>query len=340
MMLLLTTAAALLMAWLLTGLMRRYALRSQLLDIPNERSSHTAPTPRGGGVAIVATFLAATAASAAWAGLPGGLAAAVLGAGTLVALLGYVDDRRSLPARVRLAGHMAAAAWVLGWVGPISPVPIFGVAVDLPWLSLALCWVFIVWMINLFNFMDGIDGLAGAEAAATALGGAFLWWWIQPAGAWGLSVLFAASALGFLIWNFPPARIFMGDAGSGFIGLCLATLALWSARGQPLLFWAWLILVGGFMVDATTTLVRRHRRGERVHEPHRNHAYQYASRQLGAHRPVTLAMITINVVWLFPLGLAVASGRLDGALGVLIAYAPLVALALRYKAGDRAGQGS
>lgn len=330
--------SVLLMAWWLTGLMRRYALRSHLLDVPNARSSHVQPTPRGGGVAIVVSFLLATGASVAAGVLPGGLGAALIGAGSLVAVLGYVDDRRSLSAGFRLTGHMVAAAWVVACVGPIGPVPLFGVQVDIPWLSVALCWLFIVWMINLFNFMDGIDGLASAEAVAVALGGSFLWWWVQPTGAWSLGVLFAAAAAGFLLWNFPPARIFMGDAGSGFIGLCLATLALWSARGQPALFWSWLVMLGGFMVDSTTTLLRRYRRGERVHEPHRNHAYQYAARLVGAHRPVTLGMTAINVLWLFPWALAATNGWVDGLVAVVVAYIPLVVLAFRLKAGDRAAQ--
>jgi Fuc2NAc and GlcNAc transferase len=118
----------------------------------------------------------------------------------------------------------------------------------------------------------------------------------------------------------------------------VALLALWCGQSAPLLFWSWFILIGCFMVDATTTLVRRVRRREKFFEAHRSHAYQYASRRAGRHLPVTLACGAINLLWLLPLAAAVALGRLDGTLGVVIAYAPLVWLAFRYKAGDPTAQ--
>lgn len=151
--------------------------------------------------------------------------------------------------------------------------------------------------------------------------------------------MFAASVGGFLMLNFPPARIFMGDAGSGFLGFVMAVLALWSSTQVPQLFWCWAILSGCFLVDATTTLVRRVVRGERFHVAHRNHAYQYAARRHGSHRRVTLAVLCINTFWLLPLAVAVALGALDGAAGMLAACLPLVGLAYRYKAGDKAAQG-
>jgi Fuc2NAc and GlcNAc transferase len=153
-----------------------------------------------------------------------------------------------------------------------------------------------------------------------------------------VAVLFAACVAGFLCWNFPPARIFMGDAGSGFLGLVVALLALWSARNAPHLVWSWVILSAVFLVDATTTLVRRVRRGERFAEAHRNHAYQYAARLHGSHRVITLVVLAVNIVWLLPIAVVVALRWLDGIAGVAVAIAPLVWLAFHYKAGDRAGQ--
>jgi Fuc2NAc and GlcNAc transferase len=131
----------------------------------------------------------------------------------------------------------------------------------------------------------------------------------------------------------------MGDAGSGFLGLVVALLALWCGQATPALFWSWFILVGCFMVDATTTLIRRVRRGEKFHEAHRSHAYQYASRVQGSHKLVSLTVGAINLVWLLPIALLVALRLLDGVVGTLIAYAPLVWIAFNYKAGDRASQG-
>jgi Fuc2NAc and GlcNAc transferase len=325
-------------SWALTSSVRRYALRSDLLDHPNARSSHTVPTPRGGGVAIVVSYLALVALFALTESVDVRLAVALLGSGALVAALGFLDDRRPLPARWRFAGHLLAAAWVIAWIGPLPPAPIFGFVVDLGVGAVFISGLHLVWSINQFNFMDGIDGIASLEAISVALGGAFVWWLVQPQGDWPLAVAFAACVAGFLVWNFPPARIFMGDAGSGFLGCMIATLALWSARATPHLFWSWVILVGAFMVDSTITLIRRVARGERFNEAHRSHAYQYAARKWGSHKVVSIAFVAITALWLFPIAVAVALGLLDGAVGMTIAYAPLFLLAFRYKAGNSSAQ--
>ena len=131
----------------------------------------------------------------------------------------------------------------------------------------------------------------------------------------------------------------MGDAGSGFLGIQLALLSLHAMNAQPLLLWAWIILLGSFIVDATFTLVRRLLRGEKVYEAHRSHGYQYASRLFGKHRPVSLAITAINVFWLLPIAAAVVLGGLDSVLGVCIAYVPLLLLAVKFKAGEKASVG-
>ena len=147
-----------------------------------------------------------------------------------------------------------------------------------------------------------------------------------------LTLVLAAAASGFLIWNWPPAKVFMGDVGSGFLGLMLAGLSLQAGRADARLFWSWVILLGVFVVDATLTLLRRLIRGDKVFEAHRLHAYQHAALRWG-HRSVTLSIAAMNLLWLMPIGLLVARGSLDGVVGVLIAYAPLVALAARLRAG-------
>ena len=327
-----------LISWGVTYSVRHCALASGWIDRPNARSSHTVPTPRGGGVAIVVSFLGTVAAFTALGTLEPLLGIALLGAGSIVALLGFIDDRSCLRARWRFAGHFLAACWVLVCLGPLPPVPLFGRIVDLGIAATLLSALFLVWSINLFNFMDGIDGIASLEAITVSLGGAFVWWLTQPQGDWPIAVAFAACVAGFLVWNFPPARIFMGDAGSGFLGCAVATLALWSSHTASHLFWSWFILGGCFMVDATVTLVRRVARGERFNEAHRSHAYQYAARRHGSHKKVSVAFVVVTLGWLLPIAVAVALHRLDGLVGVLVAYAPLVWLAFRYKAGDRRAQ--
>lgn len=317
----------------LTGLLRRYALARSVLDIPNARSSHSVPTPRGGGVAIVLSFLVVLPLLALSQGLAWAPLLALLGAGAWVAVVGFLDDHGHIAARWRLLSHFAAAIWALGWLGGSAPLQLFGVAFDLGWIGNGLAAIYLVWMLNLYNFMDGIDGIAGVEAVTVCIGGALLYVLLGRGELALLPLLLAAASAGFLVWNFPPAKIFMGDAGSGFLGLILGILSLQAAWVAPQLLWSWLILLAVFVVDATWTLMRRLLRGDKVYEAHRSHAYQYASRRAGRHLPVTLAVLGLNLLWLLPLALLVASGKVDGLLGFLLASAPLVALAIKYEAG-------
>lgn len=319
---------------LLTAALRRYALNKQIIDVPNARSSHTVPTPRGGGVAIVLSFLGCLPLLGLGGAVPLAALVAIGGAGALIAVIGFMDDHGHIAARWRLLGHFAAAAWMLYWLGGLAPLQVFGFTLDLQWFGYILAAFYSVWMLNLYNFMDGIDGIASVEAVTACLGMALL---SALAGAPQLMVLpllLAAATLGFLFWNFPPARIFMGDAGSGFLGIVLAGLSLQAAWAAPQLFWCWLILLGVFVVDATFTLIRRLLRGDKVYEAHRSHAYQFASRHYGKHLPVTLAVAGLNLFWLLPVALCVLLLGLDGVLGVIIAYLPLAFLAVRWRAGE------
>ncbi|MBH3390221.1 glycosyltransferase family 4 protein [Pseudomonas putida] len=323
------------LAWLMTAMLRRYALSRSLLDIPNERSSHTLATPRGGGLSFVITFLVALSVLGGWGYVTPSVLVSLLGAGGLVALVGFMDDHGHIAARWRLLGHFIAAGWGLFWIGGLPPITIFGVPLSAAWLSIIIGLLYLVWLLNLYNFMDGIDGIASIEAICVCLGGSLLYWLTGHAQEAVLPMLLAATVAGFLVWNFPPARIFMGDAGSGFLGIVLGLLALMAGWINPLLFWGWLILLGVFVVDATFTLARRLLRGDKVYQAHRSHAYQYASRRYAGHRPVSLAVAAINLGWLLPVASAVVLLKLDGALGTMVAYAPLVLLALIYQAGKK-----
>ncbi|MFP4226684.1 MAG: MraY family glycosyltransferase [Desulfobacterales bacterium] len=325
-------------AFVLTGALRRYALAKSLLDIPNERSSHAVPTPRGGGLAVVLTFLLGLVVLTMTGFVPVFVFLGLFGAGGLVAAIGWADDRKDIPARFRLAGHFAAAAWALVWLGGLPPLPVFGAEVNLGVAGHVLAAVYLVWLLNLYNFMDGINGIAGIEAITVCVGGAVLYL-VCPGcddRAWMTALLLAAATAGFLVWNFPRARIFMGDAGSGFLGMVLGVLSVYAGWIQAELFWGWVILLGAFIVDATVTLVRRGLRGEKVYEAHRSHAYQHAARRYGSHTPVSIVYGAINLFWLLPVAALVASGLMDGFAGVIIGYLPLVVLALLFKAGTEA----
>ena len=318
---------------LLTWVLRRYALSRSLMDIPNGRSSHSVPTPRGGGVAIVLTYLV-TLVLVAFAGWVSWSAALpLLGAGALIAVVGFLDDHGHIAARWRLLAHFSAALWALLWMGGLPTISLVGVEVDLGWLGHVLAALYLVWMLNLYNFMDGIDGIASIEAVCACAGACLVYWLTGHENLMIAPMLLAVAVLGFLYWNFPPARIFMGDAGSGFLGVVIGILSLQAAWAAPEMLWVWLILLGVFIVDATFTLGRRLLRGDKVYEAHRSHAYQYASRLAGRHLPVTLTVMAINLLWLLPIALFVGLG-FDGVLGLMVAYIPLVLLAIKFHAGE------
>nr|WP_310169355.1 glycosyltransferase family 4 protein [Pseudomonas extremaustralis] len=318
---------------LLTSALRRYALAKSLIDVPNARSSHTAPTPRGGGVAIVLSFLFLLPVLPLFSLLSWSSTWGLLGAGAGIAVLGFLDDHGHIAARWRLLGHFSAAVWALFWLGGAPPLTVMGATFDLGWVGVVLAILYLVWMLNLYNFMDGIDGLASLEAIFVCLSAALTYASMGLAALAWAPLLLSFAVAGFLYWNFPPAKIFMGDAGSGFLGVTLGIFSLQAAWASPSLIWVWVILMGVFIVDATFTLIRRLVRGDKVYEAHRSHAYQYASRKFGRHLPVTLTVGLVNVVWLLPVALCVALLGLDGLLGVIIAYIPLVLLAWLFHAG-------
>lgn len=322
-------------SWLGTAALRRYALSGGLLDEPNARSSHRVATPRGGGLAFVVAFVLGCLGLWALGWLEAATGAVMVAAGLLVAVLGFIDDHRHVGAGWRLLGHFSAAFLALLWLGGYAVLPVrLAETLGLPVaVILVVGALYLVWLLNLYNFMDGIDGIAAIEALSVCLGMALLYGLAGHSQLLAAPLLLAAAVLGFLLWNFPPARIFMGDVGSGFLGLVLGMLSLQAALVEMSLFWAWVILLGVFVVDATWTLLRRLLRGKKPYEAHRTHAYQWASRRHRSHRTVTLAVLGINLIWLLPIALLVGTGHLGAILGLLLAYGPLLGLALRYDAG-------
>ncbi|MBW3654480.1 MAG: glycosyltransferase family 4 protein [Gemmatimonadetes bacterium] len=292
----LVLAAGAVASWLLTGGFRRYALDRSLLDLPNHRSLHTLPTPRGGGAAVVAVVLAGTLGGWAAGFVSSPLAAAVVVGGTAVAAVGWWDDRRHVPARWRAAVHAGAALFALACVGGLPSLRVGAVQVPLGVLGLPLAVLGAVWLTNLYNFMDGIDGIAGGEAVVVALAGGSLALASATTGVAFVSFLVAGAALGFLAWNWSPARIFMGDVGSGTFGFLFAVLALASEHegGLPLL--GWVMLLGVFVADATATLVRRFARRLKWYDAHRSHAYQRAVQAGFSHGRVATAVVVLNLV--------------------------------------------
>lgn len=299
----------------LIALLRQRAV----LDVPNQRSSHAAPTPRGGGIAVIGAVALAWACLCATGVLPPAslvVAAAMVG----LALVSWVDDLRGLSPGFRLLAQFAAVAAGI-WALPSGAVFQGWLAPGLDAMAAALLWV---WFANLFNFMDGIDGIAGSEAAAIGLG------LVVVAGAdpgvAGPAAAVAAAALGFLVWNWSPARIFLGDVGSVPLGYVLGFLLNRLALGGQ--WQAALILPAYFLADASITLLRRLLRGERVWQAHREHFYQRAVQQGLGHDAVVLRVVAADIV-LIACAWAAARGWGFVALGV----AALTVLALLAELG-------
>ena len=316
---------------LLTRAMIVYAKHRCLVDVPNERSSHVQPTPRGGGLAFVVVFLVGVFILYGRGLLLPSECLAFAGSAIIAAAVGFWDDHGHVTAYNRVFAHFIAAGWALYWLGGLPSVA----GSMTVWIGIQnVFWlVALVWLLNVFNFMDGIDGIAGAEVVFISGAAGILFLFSGANTQAILCFLLLAVIVGFLFWNLPPARIFMGDVGSGFLGIVLGVLAIVSAKQGVLNMWVWTIFLGVFIVDATITIASRMIRGEKWYSAHRSHAYQHAVRKLGSHGRVTAIVTGINVIWLSPLACAAWRWPHLGVVFVLIAYFPLIVLALRLQAG-------
>ena len=286
---------ALLLSYFGVDLIRRFAERRKIMDIPNERSSHSRPTPRGGGLAIVAVVLGGTISAILCQELFSDFSMspvpwiAFLVGGALVAGISFLDDLYSLSNKIRFACHILAAAVVLVFCGHWETVglPFFG-NIPLGWIGYPITFFWIISLINVYNFMDGIDGIAGIQALTA--GGA----WFAVGMLEGMNdvalcgALIAGSSIGFLFHNWHPARIFMGDVGSAFLGFVFAFLAVFAAVRHPVCAVVGILVVWPFVFDGTFTILCRLRRGENIFHAHRSHIYQRLVSLGWSHTQVSL----------------------------------------------------
>lgn len=330
-----STAVAFFLTALLTYLFMKIGLRKGILDIPNARSSHTRPVPRGGGVAIVVTFLVFLAANSVYelAPIDSGATYALIVGGGIVAIIGAIDDLGHIRAMWRFLVHMGAAMTALALLPALPEISILGLEIKSEYLAFGILTIALVWFVNLFNFMDGIDGIASIEAITMLAGGAFILFVLNDTDWLVLLGIFGASVAGFLVWNWSPAKVFMGDACSGFLGLSLGILAIATSTGEAINLWSWMILAGVFVVDATTTLLIRMLRGQTWYSAHRMHAYQILSRRFNSHATVTVLVLSVNILWLLPLALVAALWPNWGFPLCVVALTPLAILAILSGAG-------
>lgn len=325
---------ALVLSWRITYLIRAHAGAAGLVQEPNERSSHSVPTARGGGLAIAVAGLL----SLVLAGLltqQNIWAIAILSG--LMALLGLVDDLRDLSPFLRFPIQIVLITILVVASGPLPPIELL---LGLQFSGAVLVCVLVLvglWWVNLYNFMDGIDGIAASQAILVLMLAGLLWWLNDEAAVstpllWMMAILASATA-GFLVLNWPPASIFMGDAGSNFIAMAILGIALATVSSGYLSYAEWLILTCVFVSDTTVTLVRRIARGERPWRAHRRHAFQQAARRWG-HSNVTVACGAATFFWAAPLAFtARAWPELQWAL-VTASYVPLAIITVKLGGGN------
>ena len=309
--------------------------RLSTLDIPNERSSHLTTTPRGGGIAFVSASLVGFLLLLLNSELDRVDLLALCFAGAIVAIAGHLDDRQKISgAMVRLIFHALGAIILIVGIGFPSQISLFDRTVSTGVIGSILGVLYLVWLLNLFNFMDGTDGIAASEAIFVCVAGAILNFHVLSDINFSAAVIILASCtFGFLLYNWSPAKIFMGDIGSGYLGIAIGGLSLMAAKQQHELLWVWIILLAVFVSDATVTLIRRLLRKQKPHVAHRSHAYQHLAIRFNSHAKVSLLLLAVNIVWLLPIAFFVANKQLAGTTGVVVAYVPLIVAALVLGAG-------
>lgn len=331
-MLTITLVVAFLLSFTISFLIYKFGKQIGLLDIPNERSLHKHPIPRGGGLAFIFTFLLGSFFLMQQELISITLFKAFVIGGIPIAVIGLLDDIFHSSILIRIVVHIFSAIAVL-WLLQGMPILDLGFSV---WYWDKIGWIVgilgLVWMTNFYNFMDGMDGLSGSEGIFVGFSVILLLLFQGQTELIPVLLLLCVSILGFLFWNLPPARLFMGDCGSGFLGFIFGIFLLVTTNQSILGPWQWLIVFGAFWIDATITLFQRIVNGEKWYQAHANHAFQHAIQYWG-NRKVLLGFFLINVLWLLPLSLLSLRYHKFEIFWVLIAITPLVLLVLKLKAG-------
>lgn len=279
----------------LTYFVKRWAINKSILDLPNDRSSHTIPTPRGGGIAIAIVWFLAISYLFFNKEIDSTLFFALL-CGVPISIIGLVDDIITISPKIRLLIQILSATLALFFLGGINNIDIGFKILYIPFLFTVLSIISIVWFTNLFNFLDGIDGYISTEVIFIGLS-FFVFFGIST------PLLLAIVTLGFLVWNWQPAKIFMGDVGSTLLGFTIGVFAVYYQNNGTSSIFIWLILSSLFWYDATITLYRRLRRGEKISIAHKKHAYQRMVQSGWSHQQTVfwaqiLNLPIIGLAWL------------------------------------------
>ena len=302
--------AVLILSFVLTYLTLKLAIRKAILDIPNHRSSHSAPTPRGGGLAIAIVWYLGLVGFYLIGDLQLNLFIALM-SGLFISVISIIDDIKNVSPKIRLLFQALSAGVAIFFIGDIKGFD-FGIfSISNYYILLPICFVGILWFVNLFNFLDGIDGYISTAGIFISMA---LFYFVGTP----VLLLVAASILGFLPWNWQRAKIFMGDVGSTLIGFNIAVLALWYVNNFELIDISLILVITSvYWFDATITLLRRFVNKEKLSEAHRKHAYQRIVQSGYSHQKTVLIVLGINIIMLL-LSLLMFYNVIDGFLGFLI----------------------
>jgi Fuc2NAc and GlcNAc transferase len=308
---------------------RLFAVRLGIVANPNFRSLHQQPLPRGGGIVFSIVCIAAVIAlSFTGCAIDPGLMRALVGGGTVAAVFGFVDDAIHLGPVVKLCVQIALAGWVLIC---FDGKPLIDLPLTPHWLDVAVSWAGLVWLMNLYNFIDGIDGLAAIGAVSmSAMASLAL---ILSSADRSIILVLAALALcssGFLVFNWPPASVFMGDSGSQFLGFYFGALIGATMIHGNLRVWSWLIIFGYFAGDTTTTTIVRMFVTDKWYGEHRSHAYQNLARIWDSHLKVVQGVSLYHLLWLFPLVVWSVVAPSAAPVSAVLALVPVILFTLRY----------
>ncbi len=310
----------------------RHARRIGVVATPNFRTLHEAVVPRGGGIGFGAIFVIAIISLWASDRLPTALMLAIGVGGGIATAIGFIDDVHDIRAIVKLCLQVGLSVWFLV-MAPESPLlpPFHGLSGALDCFVLFVALFLPVWMINLFNFIDGIDGMA-ISASVFVCTAAFLILLVTDGDkTLGLVVaLLGTASLGFAAVNLPPARVFMGDAGSIFLGYVIGALLLTTVSSGQISIWTWLTILAYFVADTTTTTLCRIALVRKWYGAHRSHAYQNLARILKSHSKVTYGVLLYNLLWVLPLAIWSARAPAWGPLTTLLSLGPAVLWTLRF----------
>jgi len=274
----------------LTYIIKEIAIKKSLLAEINERSSHTTPTPHGGGIAIAFTWFSGISYLFYTNAIDSSLYFALM-VGVIISVVSFVDDLIELSPKLRLLTQSLVAFLGLYFLGGFEQFNLFFFTIENQIFTNIFAFFMILWFINLYNFLDGIDGYAGSEGLFLALAAFLLF-----GGAHFL--VLAAAVFGFLIWNWHKAKIFMGDVSSTLLGYNVAIFTVFYANEENSNFWIWIILFSLFWFDATLTLVRRYKNGEKLSQAHKKHAYQRLVQSGWRHDKVVIASMFLNALLL------------------------------------------